>query len=44
MVISNSGPKMVLVEQFEQSWCFLRLSPEERPYLGSTTDGGQLPF
>ena len=27
MVISNSGPKMVLVEQFEQSRCFRRLSP-----------------
>ena len=27
LVISNSGPKMVLVEQFEQSWCFMRLSP-----------------
>ena len=27
MVISNSGPKMVLVEQFEQSRCFRRLIP-----------------
>ena len=27
MVTSTSGPKMVLVEQFEQSRCFWRLSP-----------------
>ena len=27
MVISHFGPKMVLVEQFEQSRCFRRLSP-----------------
>jgi len=27
MVISISGPEMVLVEQFEQSQCFRRLSP-----------------
>jgi len=26
-VISNSGPEMVLVEQYEQSRCFRRLSP-----------------
>ena len=30
MVISNSDPKMVLVEQFEQSRCFRRLSPLTR--------------
>jgi len=28
MIISNSGPKMVLVEQFEQSRCFGGLSPQ----------------
>ena len=27
MVISSPGPKLVLVERCEQSWCFWRLSP-----------------
>ena len=27
MVISRPGPKLVLVERCEQSWCFSRLSP-----------------
>ena len=34
IVISSPGPKLVLVERCEQSWCFLRLSPLTIPYQG----------